>query len=81
MNANIFKRYPHDERIAMLLHEMGHAFSPSIKGEAGEFIADDFAIVRNYGKAFKNSLQRIIEDFPMEFSKEITHKRVERIKD
>lgn len=78
-DANIFSRYPKSEQIAMLLHEMGHAVNPTLTGEAGEFAADDFAIKNRYSTALKKSLENFVRDFPKEFDKPITHKRIARI--
>ena len=70
---NYLKDLPHDERLAIILHEYGHAFHPSIKGDEGELIADDFVI------SHRQSLQRNIEDKPDLFDKPINHQRIERI--
>ena len=60
-----------------MLHEVEHAMNPNLSGEAGEFAADDFAIKN--GQALKKSLETFVSDFPKEFDKEITHKRIARI--
>lgn len=67
------------ERLAILLHELGHAFNPKLKGEEGEFAADDFAIAKGYGIALKSSLEKNITENPTEFDKDITRKRIARI--
>jgi len=69
----------HEERIAIILHEYGHAFNPTKKNAEGEFAADDFAIERGYGKAIKESLMKNIKENPKEFDKDITHQRIARI--
>ena len=69
----------HEERIAIILHEYGHAFNPTKKNAEGEFAADDFAIERGYGKVIKESLLRNIEENPKEFDKDLTHQRIARI--
>ena len=76
---NILVKYSTRERIATLLHEYGHAFNPNIKGNEGEFTADDFAIERGYGKEIKELLERNKLENPREFDKEITNLRIERI--
>jgi hypothetical protein len=76
---NQLLKYTHEERIAVILHEYGHAFNPSKKNAEGEFAADDFAIERGYGKALKESLQKNIKQNPKEYDKEITHQRIARI--
>jgi len=70
-----------EERIAIILHEFGHAFNPTKKNEEGEFAADDFAIERGYGKAIKTSLEKNIIENSLNFDKEITRKRIARIND
>jgi hypothetical protein len=83
-DVNLLKRYPKDERIAILLHEMGHVAEPNTYGMKSELEnesnADDFAIQRGYSQALKDSLERFIVDFPKEFDKEITKQRIERLK-
>ena len=79
IDYNQLSKYPRKESIAIILHEYGHAFNPQLKGEAGEFAADDFAINHNYGEALKQSLERNIRENPNEFDKEITHTRIGRI--
>jgi len=76
---NCLLKLPNEERIAVLLHEIGHAFNPTMKNSEGEFAADDFAICRGYGKALKESLQRNIKENPKEFDKEITYQRLDKI--
>ena len=76
---NFLSRIPKNERIAILLHEYGHAFNPKLMGYEGEFKADDFAITHEYGNALRNSLQRSIKEFPYEFDKPVTYQRIERI--
>ena len=68
-----------DEQIGILLHEVEHAMNPNLSGEAEEFAADDFAIKNGHGQALKKSLETFVSDFPKEFDKEITHKRIARI--
>jgi hypothetical protein len=69
------------ERIAIILHEYGHAFNPTLKGNGGEFAADDFAIERGYGKALKNSLEKSIIENPIQFDKDLSRLRINRIAD
>lgn len=68
-----------DERIVIILHELGHAFFPTDDIEKGEFLADDFVIKKGYGNHLKKSLLKNIENFPDEYNKPITHKRINRI--
>ena len=69
-----------NERIAILLHELGHAINPGIDSRSSEFNADDFVIERGFGNSLNESLQRNIVDNPIEFDKEITKQRIERIR-
>lgn len=76
---NQLSKCPKEERLAIILHEYGHAFNPTIKGDEGEFVADKFAITHGYGNALKLSLQSNIIENPIEFDKEITRQRIARI--
>lgn len=67
------------ERLAILLHEYGHAFNPQIKGDQGEYVADAFVVSHGYGTALRNSLERNIREHPEEFNQLINHQRVQRI--
>lgn len=79
IDINFLKRLEADERIAILLHELGHAINPGVDSQSSEFNADDFAISRGYDKALKASLQRNLIDNPDEYDKEITRQRIARI--
>ncbi len=81
IDINFLKRLEADERISILLHELGHAINPEVESQSSEFNADDFAISRGYNKAMKASLQRNIIDNPDEYDKEITKQRIARIND
>jgi hypothetical protein len=81
IDINYLKQLNPRERIAILLHEMGHAINPGTDIQSSEFNADDFAIERGYGKALMESLTRNITENPQEFDKEITRLRIARISD
>lgn len=76
---NSLSPLPKVERMAVLLHEYGHAFNPQLRGEEGEFAADDFAINHGYGQALRQSLQRSIEVHPDLYDKPIIRNRINRI--
>jgi hypothetical protein len=67
------------ERLAILLHEYGHAFNPEIKGDEGEFVADEFVVSHDYGIALRSSLERNIKENPEEFDTPVNHQRVQRL--
>jgi hypothetical protein len=79
IDINYLKRLNPKERIAILLHELGHAIYPGTDSHSSEFNADDFAIERGYGFVLKESLTRNITENPQEFDKEITRLRIARI--
>ena len=79
IDYNFLIKIPERERVAIILHEIGHAMNPLIKQKEGEFIADDYAIDRGFGEDLKNSLERCIIDYPLEFNKPITTERINRI--
>jgi len=76
---NYLALIPEAERVAILLHEYGHAFNPTMKGDEGEFVADDFAISHGYGESLRMSLLNSIQVKPDLFDKPITHQRISRI--
>jgi hypothetical protein len=77
LDYNSLKDIPIEHSMAILLHEIGHALSPN---DQSEFIADDYAIERGYGKYILKSLQESIVDNPKVYDKTITHERISRIK-
>ncbi len=80
LDINFLKAEKQDQRVAIILHEIGHAvLTPSGDVETDEFNADDFAIKRGYGLALKKSLEENIIKNPNEYAKPITHTRIARI--
>jgi hypothetical protein len=68
-----------EEVVAIILHEIGHAFYPEGDLKQKEFSADDFAISRGYGKHLKQSLESSIINFPHVFANDLNAERVSRI--
>lgn len=81
IDLNTLKLFTSYESVAIILHEIGHALNPDIKGEDGEFVADDYAVVRNYRDFLISALERGKSIRPEEFSKEITEIRIRRLKE
>jgi len=79
LDINSLKHLSSGESVAIILHEIGHALNPLEKGENGEFVADDFAIDRNYKDALLKSLVSCKKLWPVEFEKKITEKRINRL--
>lgn len=76
---NRFIEVPKEERIAILLHEVGHAFNPILMGLESEFTADDFAISHGYKIALLESLQRNVREKPREFDNDVSTQRIARM--
>tara|TARA_R110002074_G_scaffold297889_3_gene469475 strand:+ start:96 stop:575 length:480 start_codon:yes stop_codon:yes gene_type:complete len=76
---NLLMQLSQKQRVAIVLHEIGHALNPIIKGQEGEFVADDYAIDRGYGEEIRESLNYLIDKLPKEFDKPINHNRIDRI--
>ena len=68
-----------DQRVAIILHEYGHAFNPLVKYQEGEFVADDFAFDRGYGAALLESLEWNIKHKADEFDNDTNSLRVTRL--
>lgn len=81
LDINHLKKQSPDERIAMVLHELGHSITDGVDSQLNEFNADDFVIHHGFGRALKESLQKNIKISPIEFDKEITYQRINRIDD
>jgi len=80
VDLNTLKLFSEDEGVAIILHEIGHALNPDKKGENGEFEADDYAVNRNYKNSIISSLEKAKLMLSEEFIKEITEKRINRLK-
>ena len=79
IDINSLKHITSGESVAIILHEIGHALNPFEKGEKGEFVADDYAVDRNYKDALLKSLVSCKKLWPDEFDKKITEKRINRL--
>jgi len=79
LDFNTLTNYEPRQRVAILLHEIGHALAPGLVRQEGEFNADDYAIGRGYAEDLLNSLNFAIENYPNEFDKPITRERIQRI--
>ena len=56
--AEHIKKLSPEEVVAIILHEIGHVFNPHQDLQQREFNADDFAILKGYGKHIKSSLTK-----------------------
>lgn len=54
------KLYP-EEVVGIWLHEIGHVFNSGLNGMDGEYVADNFAKKKGYGKWISSSLDKGIE--------------------
>jgi Zn-dependent protease with chaperone function len=81
VDINSLKLFTSDESVAIILHEIGHALNPELKGEDGEFAADDYAVAHNYRESLISALERGKSIRPSEFSKLITEKRIKRLRE
>lgn len=79
LESNTLFKYEERQRLAIFLHEIGHALSPTLTGIEAEFTADDYAINRGYGLDIVAALNFGIANFPLEFDKPVTHERIQRI--
>ena len=69
-----------DQYVALLLHEVGHAFNPTLIGREGEFAADDFAMQHDYGKYIISGLEKGIANGLNGFDQLINNERIQRSK-
>ena len=79
LDYNSLMKWVPRQRVAIVLHEIGHSLNPTLMGEDGEFAADQYAVDRGYGEDIIASLNFGIENFPLEFDKLITRDRIQRI--
>lgn len=79
IDLNAIDLFNKEEMCAIILHEIGHALNPTIKGEEGEYTADNYAISRGYKDFIMSSLKLGIKVLPKVYDKEITNKRLDKI--
>ncbi|OMP32278.1 hypothetical protein [Mangrovimonas sp. DI 80] len=58
IDANRFNAMLPEENIAILLHEIGHVFNPNINGIDGEYLADNYAKQKGYGRWIISGLKK-----------------------
>jgi hypothetical protein len=83
IDINSLKEYNREESIAIILHEIGHALNSmqnEFTAEQKEFTADEYAINRGFGQYLIDALEKGKELHPCEFDKDITEKRIDKIK-
>ncbi|WP_417861364.1 hypothetical protein [Winogradskyella sediminis] len=80
-DANFFKLLLPDEVLAIILHEIGHAFNPEIKGIEGEYTADAFAKSKGYGKWIISSLETGVKKQWFGFDKDECNLRIQKLKE
>lgn len=78
---HFFRHFTKEETVAVILHEIGHAVNPDLKGDEGEFRADDYAVNRNYRASIISSLSKARELNLPGFDKEINHRRINRLQE
>lgn len=78
IDINALDLFSREEATAIILHEIGHTISPEINNE---YDADDYALRHDYGEYLISALEKGKEIDPKNFDKEITYKRIQRIKD
>lgn len=79
LDYNTLINFQPRERVAIVLHEIGHALNPQLTGREAEFVADDYAIDRGFAEDIVSALNYGIVNFPLEFNRPITHERIQRI--
>lgn len=80
IDINAMAQFSVEEGVAVILHEIGHAINPDIKGMDGEFIADDYAASRGFGDFIVSSLEQNREKFPQHYDNDSTTQRITRIR-
>jgi hypothetical protein len=80
VDINVITLFSPEEGAAILLHEIGHALNSSLKGVEGEYMADDYAVCHGYGEHIISGLEKGMLINPSAFDKEITDKRINRLK-
>lgn len=68
------------EETSIILHEIGHALNPNLKGIEGEFMADNYTSERGLTDEIISSLEKGKAIRPSEFATKSTEQRIERLK-
>jgi len=67
------------ESLAILLHEIGHAFNPEVKGIDGEFMADRFAKQKGQGRWIISALRKGVKNNWLGFDQGECDLRIQRL--
>jgi hypothetical protein len=81
VDANLFTRLLPDELLAIILHEIGHAFNPGVTGMDGEYVADGFAQSKGYAKWIALSLQKGVNNKWIGFDKAECDLRIKKLQE
>lgn len=68
------------ERLVVILHEIGHVLSPDGDTLTREIAADQFVFESGYGKALLTSLEYHLDADPSDGENEINEKRIEHLR-
>jgi hypothetical protein len=80
IDINTIKLFSLEEGTAIILHEIGHALNPDLKGMEGEYAADDYACQKGFKEYIISSLEKGKLIIPSEFSTKSTDLRIEHLK-
>jgi len=80
IDINTLELFTPQEGIAIILHEIGHALHPNARNEEDEFLADDYAVNHGYKNEIISCLEKGKTIRPELFVKEMTEKRINRLK-
>ncbi len=81
LDGNYHKIFLADEIVAILLHEIGHAFNSSLKDLDGEFVADKFVKEKGYGRWLISALEKGVKQNLNGFEKDTCDKRIFKLKE
>ncbi|MES2277324.1 MAG: hypothetical protein V4592_14950 [Bacteroidota bacterium] len=79
IDINCIDTFTAREIVAMIMHEIGHAFNPLLRNMPGEFAADEYAIQKGFAADILSSLEKAIQIDPVHFNNSSTHQRIEKI--
>jgi Cdc6-like AAA superfamily ATPase len=79
VDINCIDHYTAREIVAMILHEIGHVFKPSLRDMEGEFAADEYAIQKGFAADILSSLEKAIQIDPTHFNNSSTNQRIEKL--